>query len=182
MERIGLRGHVSRALRVGILCAGVLWGVANAASPAPGEIPPDLLGNGRDGEPVTVSAHRGKVVIVTFWASWCGPCRRELPILGHLQKTVGRDHLEVIAVNLNEPREDYLGLIRANTKLKLTFVHDKGPAAERYGVVSVPHMFIIDREGTVAHVHRGYSPDMLEGFVQEMLDLLPPEVLARPAG
>src|SRR5690606_30517044 len=41
--------------------------------PRPGDIPPDVLGNDRDGNPVTVSQHRGKVVIVTFWASWCGP-------------------------------------------------------------------------------------------------------------
>ncbi len=43
-------------------------------------------------------------------------------------------------------------------------------------------MFIVDREGRVAHVHRGYSPEMLDGFIQEMLALLPEEVLKRPAG
>ncbi|MDR0182254.1 TlpA family protein disulfide reductase [Lysobacter arvi] len=168
------------------LSAAVLWlclsASASAASPRPGDVPPDALGNDRAGNPVSVSQHRGKVVIVTFWASWCGPCRRELPILGHVQKTVGRDHLEVIAVNLNEPRADFAAVIRANPKLKLTYVHDKGPAAELYGVTSVPHMFIIDRDGTVAYVHRGYSPEMLEGFVQEMMSLLPPEVLSRAAG
>src|SRR5690606_36208258 len=65
--------------------------------PRPGDIPPDVLGNDRDGNPVTVSQHRGKVVIVTFWASSCGPCRRELPVLGKVQSFVGRDHLEVSA-------------------------------------------------------------------------------------
>ena len=176
-----MKGNLLRGL-----AAAALWlcgaACALAASPRPGDIPPDVLGKDRGGDPVSVSQHRGKVVIVTFWASWCGPCRRELPILGHVQKTVGRDHLEVIAVNLNEPRADFVEVIRANPKLKLTYVHDKGPAAEQYGVTSVPHMFIIDREGTVAYVHRGYSPEMLDGFVQEMLSLLPPEVLSRAAG
>src|SRR3546814_3550694 len=75
--------------------------------PRPGDIPPDVLGNDRDGNPVTVSQYRGKVVIVTFWASWCGPCRRELPVLGKVQSIVGRDHLEVIAVNFKEDRRDF---------------------------------------------------------------------------
>lgn len=169
------------------LVACLLWAAVSSAvagtSPTPGQIPPDDLGKNRSGAPVQVSQHRGKVVIVTFWASWCGPCRRELPILSHMQKTVGRDHMEVIAVNLREPREDYLGFIRANRGLDLTYVHDaRGVAAENYGVQAVPNMFVIDQEGNVAFVHRGYSAEMVEGFVQEILGLLPDDVLARPAG
>lgn len=152
------------------------------AQPKPGDVPPDALGTLR-GEPVTVSQHRGKVVIVTFWASWCGPCRRELPLLAKLQQTVGRDHLEVIAINFKEDRKDYLGVIRANRGLDLTYMHDAhGRVSDSYGVQTLPNMFIIDREGKVAHVHRGYSEQMIPGFMQEMLALLPPEALARPAG
>lgn len=173
--------RIARCLAACLLC--LAFAPAFAASPRPGDVPPDELGPNRAGEPVTVSQNRGKVVIVTFWASWCGPCRRELPVLGKLQEVVGRDQLEVIAVNLKEPRSDFISVIRQNPKLKLTYVHDaKGEAAGRYGVESVPHMFVIDQEGSVAHVHRGYSADMLEGFVQEIMELLPPEVLQRAAG
>jgi hypothetical protein len=86
-------------------------------------------------------------------------------------------------VNWKEPRQDFISVIRANPKLQLTYVHDKtGEVADRYGIQSVPHMFVIDQEGTVAHVHRGYSEEMLDGFVQEILALLPEEVLRQPAG
>lgn len=167
--------------------AVLLWWLlattASAATPRPGDRPPDALGQARDGTPVTISQHRGKRVIVTFWASWCGPCRRELPILGHLQKVVGRQHLEVIAVNWKEPRQDFIGLIRANPKQQFTCVHDKtGEVADRYGIKSAPHMFVIDQDGSVACVHRGYSAEMLDGFVQEILALLPEEVPWQPAG
>jgi len=150
--------------------------------PRPGDIPPDVLGNDRDGNPVTVSQHRGKVVIVTFWASWCGPCRRELPVLGKVQSIVGRDHLEVIAVNFKEDRRDFNAVIRANKDIDLRYIRDpKGRISDSYGVKTLPNMFIVDVDGKVAHVHRGYSEEMIDGFIQEMLALLPPEALAKPA-
>lgn len=177
--------QVMKRLLAGLLLAIALpTMVQGSAIPQPksGEIPPDNLGRDVRGQPVTVSQHKGKVVIVTFWASWCGPCRHELPILGKLQKAVGREHLEVVAVNYREDKRELRSLIRAHRDIDLTYVHDAtGAISDRYGVRTLPNMFVIDREGRVAHVHRGYSEKMLDKFIQEMLALLPPEVLARPA-
>jgi len=152
--------------------------------PGPGELPPPLLGklHGSDTQ-VDLREYRGKVVIVTFWASWCGPCRKELPMLAHFQKTVGNDALEVIAVNFKEPRSDFISVVRANRKLALNYVHDgKGVASDEYGVDSLPNMFVVDRDGTIAYVHRGYSEEMLPGLINEIVGLLPEEVRTRPAG
>jgi peroxiredoxin len=100
-----------------------------------------------------------------------------------LQKAVGREHLEVMAVNFKEDQREFRSVLRANKDIALTYVHDRyGAISDRYGVTALPNMFIIDRDGRIAHVHRGYSPQMLEGFVNEMLELLPEEVLKRPAG
>lgn len=154
-----------------------------ARQPAVGELPPDALGRDRSGTEQTVSMHRGKVVIVTFWASWCGPCRRELPVLGRFQRVVGKDHLEIIAINVKEPKSDYNAVVRANKDIALTWVHDtSGATSASYGVQTLPNMFVIDREGRVAHVHRGYSEERIKVFVKEIAALLPPEVLQRPAG
>ena len=151
--------------------------------PAVGELPPDALGRDRAGTEQTVSMHRGKVVIVTFWASWCGPCRRELPVLGKFQNVVGKDHLEIIAVNVKEPKSDYNAVVRANQDIALTWVHDaSGATSSLYGVEALPNMFIVDRDGRVAHVHRGYNEEQIKVFVKEIAALLPPEVLQRPAG
>jgi thiol-disulfide isomerase/thioredoxin len=154
---------------------------AAVVQPRPGEIPPDALGVDRDGNTVTISQHRGKVVVVTFWASWCPPCRRELPMLAHVQATVGREHMEVVAINVKESRREFLGVIRANKGIELTYVHDKGAVTDQYGVSSLPNMFIIDRDGRIAHVHRGYSEKVFQRFIEEILALLPPEALAKPA-
>lgn len=157
---------------------------ANAPKrPSVGETPPDALGRDIKGQEQSVSRHRGKVVIVTFWASWCGPCRKELPVLGKFQRIIGRDHLEVIAINVKEPRADYQAVIRANRDIDVTWVHDSsGATSVQYGVDSLPNMFVIDREGRVAHVHRGYTEEKVPVFVRQIAALLPPEVLARQAG
>lgn len=158
-------------------CAGL------PPQPAPGEVPPPILGKDQDGNVVDLEKHRGKVVVVTFWASWCGPCRREIPMLAKLQQAVGRDHLEVVAVNFKEPRRDYLSVLRANRGYDLTYIHDaRGKVSDRYGVQALPNMFIIGADGKIAHVHRGYSEEVVDSFIAEMLALLPPDVLARPAG
>ncbi|MBW8366693.1 MAG: TlpA family protein disulfide reductase [Arenimonas sp.] len=155
---------------------------ATAPQPQVGEIPPDSLGTDRQGQPVSISQHRGKVVIVTFWASWCGPCRKELPMLGQVQKTVGRDYMEVIAVNLNESPRLFNSVVKENPGVDLTWVRDRGKVGKLYGVRALPNMFIIDRDGRIAHTHLGYSEKVFKQLIDEILALLPPEALAKPAG
>ena len=148
--------------------------------PGIGELPPTIGLKDRGGSVIDLAALQGKVVVVTFWASWCGPCRRELPMLGKVQEVVGREHLEVIAVNFKEPRRDFNAVIRANKDLDLTYVHDeRGIVSDRYGVTALPNMFIIGQDGLIAQTHRGYSENVLQSFMQELLELLPEEALQR---
>ncbi|UNP27680.1 TlpA disulfide reductase family protein [Lysobacter gummosus] len=154
---------------------------STSSQPRPGETPPDFLGLDLAGKPVKVSDHRGKLVVVSFWASWCAPCLRELPLLSALQTGVGREHLQVIAINLNEPRRDFDEFVRRNPELDLTYIRDPGTAARYYAVKAVPNLFVIDQKGVIAKVHSGYSAKMVKQFAKEVADLLPPEVLRQPA-
>ncbi|WP_206412043.1 redoxin domain-containing protein [Lysobacter enzymogenes] len=153
-----------------------------SAGPALGEPAPDFLGLDRRGRPVKVSDYRGKLVVISFWAGWCAPCRRELPMLSTLLKSVGREHLQVIAVNLNEPQRDYDEFLRLNPGLDLSFVRDPGSAARYYGVRTVPNLFVVDRDGKLVQAHRGYSPEKIEQFVRELAALLPPQAARTPGG
>ena len=84
-------------------------------------------------------------------------------------------------MSLREPSSAEKGAVYASLTIELTYVHDQGAVTDQYGVSSLPNMFIIDREGRVAHVHRGYSEQVFQRFIEEILALLPPEALARPA-
>ena len=142
-----------------------------------GAVPFDELGRDIDGNKVTISEHRGKVVIVSFWASWCGPCRKELPILASIAKTVGPDHLKVISINFHDEQKAFRAVSDALKALPITILRDaNGKAARKFQVKGIPRMVIIDRDGKVAADHTGYG----EGSVDEIVDELNRLLQAQP--
>lgn len=137
-----------------------------------GEIPFDLVGKTLEGNEIKVSDYKGKVVIVSFWAAWCGPCRKELPVLAGIQKSATPEKLQVISINIDEERQLFKKLVGivANTEIKM--VHDgKRKTSKKYGVEGIPHMVIIDEEGKVASVHVGYGESQLPALVDEINEI-----------
>ena len=156
--------NVLAGLMAVILCVGAMLPV-QAAEPKTGDVPPALLGKDREGEVVDLAQHRGKVVVVTFWASWCGPCRKELPGLDALQKHAGDKILKVIAVNVKDSTEDYRLMMRQMKDYTISMTRDRsGEIAEGYGVKAYPNLWIIDPQGKVAAHHVGYGEDSLEAL------------------
>lgn len=175
-----------RTVLVAALLAFALVAQAQAKEPAKqrvmvavGDTPPDVFGKDENGQPIALANLRGKVVIVSFWASWCGYCRKELPVLEGIQKAAGKARIEVIAVNSREDRQTYRALLRRLRKFEFTMTGDSsGAVSDAYGVSSIPHMFLIGKDGTVAHVYRGYSEDDLPGIIDDLNALMaePPSV------
>lgn len=132
-----------------------------------GDIPHPYLGTDRDGNEVDLSELKGKLVIVTFWASWCGYCLKELPILENIQNHLGTDQMRVIAVNSKESRQTYRKLKKALKSLNLTMTHDvSGDISDIYGVKGIPHLLIINREGRIVLQERGYDESSIDDFVR----------------
>lgn len=151
------------------------------AKVAVGDTPPDDLGKNRQGDEVRISDYRGQVVVLTFWATWCDYCRKEMPILGGLQKAVGKNRLEVIAVDWKEDRRTYLYAARVMKQTEVTMTSDpRGKVGEPYGIQSLPHLFMVDKQGKVAHVHAGYGEDSLQEFVDEVNALLAQPYVPEP--
>ena len=160
--------NVLAGLMAVILCVGAMLPV-QAAEPKTGDVPPALLGKDREGEVVDLAQHRGKAVVVTFWASWCGPCRKELPGLDALQKHAGDKILKVIALNVKDSTEDYRLMMRQMKDYPISMTRDRsGEIAEGYGVKAYPNLWIIDPQGKVAAHHVGYGEDSLEALVNQI--------------
>lgn len=123
-------------------------------SPAPKFTLPDL--NGRQ---VSLDQFKGKVVMLDFWATWCGPCRMTMPLLGNLEKEY-RDTMILLAINLQEPKNvvrDYVQKQNINSQVLLD---ENGSVGEVYGTDSIPMQVLIDKNGIVRHIQVGFSPRM----------------------
>jgi thiol-disulfide isomerase/thioredoxin len=143
---------------------------AGMTGPAVGSVAPDFKAhNLLTGETAPLSVQRGKVVILTFWASWCGPCRRELPNLEKAQRIIGKDRLTVLAVSFKEKPEASREIKKLASQWQINMIHDyNGSIAGRYAISAIPHLFIISRDGKVLANHIGYGDRSLDELVADI--------------
>ena len=165
-----LRALVARIRRQFI--AGVFLALASVApalaAPKPGDIAPDFAGRTYEGQSISVAAYTGKVVVLSFWASWCGPCRKELPILESIQQVAGKERVPVVAINI-EDRNTFRKIARKLTSFNLLLATDTSGHAQRaYGVNGIPHMVIISKSGQIMRVHQGYAEEALDDIVKDL--------------
>jgi thiol-disulfide isomerase/thioredoxin len=179
---------MAEALRLMLLCLLALGSTLARSADAPeakagkarewptlatGSAPIDELGKDISGDAVKLSDHHGKVVIVSFWASWCGPCKKELPVLAALAKRVGPDHMKIIAINYKDEARPFRMVVDILKDYPITMLRDaNGKAARRYDVRAIPRMIVIGRDGKVASDHTGYGESALPGFIEELNRLL----------
>ena len=140
-----------------------------------GKIPPDDLGVAADGKAVRVSEHRGQVVVISFFASWCGPCRKELPVLESIQRHLGKDRVFVVAVDYKEEKSIYELLLKELDDYTLTFTHDPdGSIGAGYDVKGIPRLVIIGKDGKIASEHVGFSQWRSKRLAKEIERLVAP--------
>jgi peroxiredoxin len=139
---------------------------------APGQPAPDLTLQGRDGKPLTLTASKGRPVLVDFWASWCPPCRISIPALDSLYREFHDRGLDVIAINVDERRKDADEFIGTRQYAMPIVFDPRGNSPREAGVYGMPTSFLVDRSGKIRFVHRGYSDKVLESYRREVLQLL----------
>ncbi len=134
----------------------------------PGDQPPLYVGRQLDGTDINLDPASGKAYVISFWASWCGPCMQELPILGNIQKAAGPDRMLVMAVNI-EDRAVYRKVEHLIRQAGLTPAYDPSRTSQdAYGVHGIPHMVIIGRDGRITSVRRGYARSSLDDIAAEL--------------
>lgn len=160
-------------MRALILCFCLILFASTTGAAEIGEVPPDYLGKTSGGDEVHLSESVGKIRIVTFWATWCAPCLKELPVLNAVQSKGGASRIQVVALNINDRMNDFRRALRKLKDYEIQFIYDrKGAVAKKYDVKGIPHMLIIDVDGRVAYKHIGYNEDAIPGIVEEVNTLL----------
>jgi peroxiredoxin len=133
---------------------------------------PDFALKDANGKTVKLSDYRGKVVLLSFWATWCGPCQIEMPWFKDFEQNYKDKNFSVLGISLDEPG-DWKSVKRyiEDNKINYRIVMGTEEIAQLYGEVdSLPTNFIIDREGRVAAVHIGLVSKSV--YTNEILDLL----------
>ncbi len=139
----------------GVIAAGHI--PASARSQGPVAAPAFVL-PARTGGTASLDSLRGKVVLVDFWASWCGPCRQSFPWMASMAQRYGAKGLTVVAINLDKEREDAeVFLSRFPAPFAIAF-DPAGKTAEAYKVNAMPTSFLVDRTGTIVYSHAGFVP------------------------
>ena len=134
-----------------------------------GGTPPDIALNTPEGEELKLSDLRGKVVLVDFWASWCGPCRRENPNVKKVYEKYKDRGFDILGVSLDRKNEAWLQAI-AKDGLEWHHISDlkgwQSAAASAYGVRSIPATFLLDADGKI--IARNLRGDALEAKLREV--------------
>jgi len=143
-----------------------------AASDLIGQSAPDFALKSSSGENLRLSEYRGDVVMVNFWATWCGPCRQEMPLLDQLYTRYQRVGFSLLGVNIDDDSSKAMNMV---SELGVSFpvLFDARKDVSRlYEVEAMPVTVLIDREGMVRYVHHGYEPGIEEKYLDQIRSLL----------
>lgn len=111
------------------------------------------------GETVTLSALKGRVVLVDMWATWCDPCKESFPFYSRLQDEYGEQGFRVLAVSVDTERAAVAEFLEANP-VSFTVLHDpEGTVPQKMAIETMPTAFLVGKDGKVAYMHAGFVPE-----------------------
>ncbi|UUA72036.1 TlpA family protein disulfide reductase [Cellvibrio sp. QJXJ] len=162
--------HKSLRKKLATITAGIALGLSSLLALA--EPAPDFTLPSSSGENVRLAEQRGQVVMLNFWASWCGPCRQEMPLLDEMSKRYSSAGFVLYGVNVEEDNTDAKKLIQ---QLGVTFpiLYDaESKASSLYNVDAMPTTVLIDKKGEIRYVNRGYKPGDENKYRDQIRELI----------
>jgi thiol-disulfide isomerase/thioredoxin len=137
--------------------AAVLLVAATAAALAPGDTPPAIDMPDQAGKKVDLRELKGKVVLIDFWASWCGPCKQEMPVLEELHKKYAKDGLVIVGVNIDNNAKKMNNFLKGAPATFRMVRDPKLNIASKYEPATMPSSYFIGRDGKTRYVHEGFQ-------------------------
>ena len=150
----------------------LLAAVSLAASSLEGTAAPDFALKSAGGENLRLSEYRGDVVMINFWATWCGPCRQEMPLLDDLYSRYERVGFRLLGVNIDDDSRRAMQMMEELGVSFPVLFDEKKEVSRLYQVEAMPVTVLVDRTGTVRHVHHGYKPGYEEQYLTQIRALL----------
>ena len=164
--------RVLRSAKAVLFAALAVAGSVASSAVAPATAAPDFTLRAMNGPNLRLHEQIGQVVMVNFWATWCGPCRQEMPHLNRLYEKYRASGFVLLGVNVDEdPRN--AAAVAAKLGIKFPVLLDTDKKVSRlYNLATMPSTVMIDRDGRVKYVHRGYvegTEQKYETQIREML-------------
>jgi thiol-disulfide isomerase/thioredoxin len=155
------------------LCVGIVGRQASAA-------PPDLITRPSSdfalrslgAENVRLSEQLGEVVVLNFWATWCGPCRQEMPLLDEIYVKYRRAGLVLLSINIDEDVDEAAEMAKTLGVSYPVLLDTRNEVAKAYELGTLPLTVLIDREGTVRYVSEGFKPGYEKRYTEKLRELL----------
>ncbi len=144
-----------RPLLILLLSSVLLAGITARAVSG---VAPDFALQSRDGETVSLAQLRGQVVMINFWATWCGPCREEMPHLEALHQRYAALGFTLLGINVEENSEDAEEWLEEMPVSFSILFDPENYVSELYDVVAMPSTVLVDRQGNLRFSHHGYQP------------------------
>jgi peroxiredoxin len=132
----------------------------------------DFTLKSRSGKNLRLSDFRGNVVLLNFWASWCGPCRQEMPLLEAMYKKYKKLGFTILGVNV-EQDSGKANAYLSDVSVSFPILYDtSNKASKLYNVSAMPTTIIIDRNGNMRYLHKGYKPGYEKDYKKQVKTLI----------
>lgn len=150
-----------------LLASQWCWAAKTMNAPAP-----DFTLKSNQGSNLRLKEQRGNVVLINFWASWCGPCRQEMPLLQDIQKKYSPLGFTVFGVNVDKD-SSLANKILKDIPVSFPILYDpQGKVSQLYDIDAMPTTVIVDRDGKMRFLHRGYKSGYEDKYVEEIKQLI----------
>ena len=160
---------LTRLALLAILCVGFTSGAWAKTDQAPA---PDFTLKSQNGDNLKLSELRGKVILINFWASWCGPCRQEMPVLDQLYRHYRSLDFTILGVNVEQDSDNAKTLLKDVSVSFPVLFDSENKVSKLYEVKGMPSTVLVDRDGNIRYVHMGYQPGTEAEYQSQIRSLI----------